>query len=126
MPRVLGVDIPNDKPTFISLTYLLGVGRYKALEICRTLKLPTHRHARELSDDDVQRINSLLDSQHTVEGQLRRQTAENIARLKSIQCYRGVRHRRGLPVRGQNTQSNARTRKGVKKTVAGKKGVKDR
>ncbi len=125
MPRVLGVDIPNDKPTRISLTYLLGVGDVRALEICRVLGLDPQRRARELSDDDVQRINALLDSKYVVEGQLRRQTAENIARLKSIQCYRGIRHRRGLPVRGQNTQSNARTRKGVKKTVAGKKGVKD-
>ncbi|WP_437202390.1 30S ribosomal protein S13 [Planctomicrobium sp. SH664] len=125
MPRVLGVDIPNDKPTYISLTYLHGVGAYRAIEVCRQLNLPTHRRARELSDDDVQRLNSLLDSQYTVEGQLRRQTAEHINRLKAIQCYRGIRHRRGLPVRGQNTQSNARTRKGVKKTVAGKKGVKD-
>ncbi len=125
MPRVLGVDIPNDKPTHISLRYLHGVGPAKALEICRNLGLDPQRRARELSDDDIQRINSVLDTQLTVEGQLRRQTAENISRLKSIQCYRGIRHRRGLPVRGQNTQSNARTRKGVKKTVAGKKGVKD-
>jgi len=125
MPRVLGVDIPNDKPTRISLTYLLGVGDVRSLEICRTLGLDPQRRARDLSDDDIQRINALLDGKYVVEGQLRRQTAENIARLKSIQCYRGIRHRRGLPVRGQNTQSNARTRKGVKKTVAGKKGVKD-
>lgn len=126
MPRVLGVDIPNDKPTVISLTYLLGVGRMRSIEICRTLGLDLQRKARDLSEDDIQRLNSLLDSKYTVEGQLRRQTLENINRLKSIQCYRGIRHRRGLPVRGQNTQSNARTRKGVKKTVAGKKGVKDR
>lgn len=126
MPRVLGVDIPNDKPTVISLTYLLGVGRMRSIEICRTLGLDLQRKARDLSEDDIQRLNTLLDSKYTVEGQLRRQTLENINRLKSIQCYRGVRHRRGLPVRGQNTQSNARTRKGVKKTVAGKKGVKDR
>lgn len=125
MPRVLGVDIPNDKPTHISLRYLHGIGPAKSLEICRNLGLDPQRRARELSDDDIQRINSVLDTQHTVEGQLRRQTSENISRLKSIQCYRGIRHRRGLPVRGQNTQSNARTRKGVKKTVAGKKGVKD-
>ncbi|WP_437194172.1 30S ribosomal protein S13 [Planctomicrobium sp. SH527] len=125
MPRVLGVDIPNDKPTRISLTYLLGVGDVRSIEICRILGLDPQRRARELSDDDVQRINALLDGKYVVEGQLRRQTGENIARLKSIQCYRGIRHRRGLPVRGQNTQSNARTRKGAKKTVAGKKGVKD-
>jgi len=126
MPRVLGVDIPNDKPTFISLTYLLGVGRMRSIEICRTLGLDLQRKARDLSEDDIQRLNSLLDSKYVVEGQLRRQTQENINRLKSVQCYRGIRHRKGLPVRGQNTQSNARTRKGVKKTVAGKKGVKDR
>ncbi|MCA8999507.1 MAG: 30S ribosomal protein S13 [Planctomycetaceae bacterium] len=125
MPRVLGVDIPNDKPTHVSLTYLHGIGPAKSLEICRNLELDPQRRARELSDDDIQRINSTLDTQYVVEGQLRRQTAENIGRLKSIQCYRGLRHRRGLPVRGQNTQSNARTRKGAKKTVAGKKGVKD-
>lgn len=125
MPRVLGVDIPNDKPTYISLQYLHGIGEKTAVEICRKLGLQTHRRARELSDDDIQRINSTLDSEYTVEGQLRRQTGENISRLRSIQCYRGIRHRRGLPVRGQNTQTNARTRKGAKKTVAGKKGVKD-
>lgn len=125
MPRVLGVDIPNDKPTYVSLQYLHGIGEKTAIDICRKLDLPTHRRARELSDDDIQRINTVLDNEYTVEGQLRRQTGENIARLRSIQCYRGIRHRRGLPVRGQNTQTNARTRKGVKKTVAGKKGVKD-
>lgn len=125
MPRVLGVDIPNDKPTYISLQYLHGVGQVVAIEICRKLGLDTQRRAREMSDDDIQRINALLDNDYTVEGQLRRQVAENIGRLKSIQCYRGVRHRRSLPVRGQRTQTNARTRKGVRKTVAGKKGVKD-
>ena len=125
MPRVLGVDIPNNKPTYVSLQYLHGIGEVKSIEICRTLGLPTHRRARELTDDDIQRINGLLDNKYVVEGQLRRQTGDNIARLRSIQCYRGIRHRKGLPVRGQNTQSNARTRKGAKKTVAGKKGVKD-
>jgi small subunit ribosomal protein S13 len=125
MPRVLGVDIPNDKPTFISLQYLHGVGQATAIEVCRRLTLNTHRRARELSDDDVQRLNSLLDNEYTVEGQLRREIGENIGRLRNIQCYRGSRHRKGLPVRGQRTRTNARTRKGVKKTVAGKKGVKD-
>ena len=125
MPRVLGVDIPNNKPTYIALQYLHGIGEVKAIEICRSLGLETHRRANELSGDDIQRINGLLDNQYLVEGKLRRQTSENIARLRSIQCYRGLRHRRGLPVRGQNTQTNARTRKGGKKTVAGKKGVKD-
>lgn len=125
MPRVLGVDIPNDKPTYISLQYLHGLGQARAIQVCRTLGLPLERRARELSDDDVQRLNGLLDGQYTVEGQLRRQTLEHIGRLKSIQCYRGLRHRRSLPVRGQRTQTNARTRKGPRKTVAGKKGVKD-
>jgi small subunit ribosomal protein S13 len=119
------VDIPNDKPTYISLQYLHGIGQAKALEICRTLNLNTHRHAREMSDDDVQRINTLLDNDHVVEGQLRRQTQENIGRLRNINCYRGLRHRKGLPVRGQRTRTNARTRKGPRKTVAGKKGVKE-
>jgi small subunit ribosomal protein S13 len=125
MPRVLGVDIPNDKPLFISLQYLHGLGQHSAIQVCRSLNLPTHKRARELTDDEVQRINALLDNEFTVEGQLRRQVAEHIGRLRNIQCYRGVRHRRSLPCRGQRTRTNARTRKGVKKTVAGKKGVKD-
>jgi small subunit ribosomal protein S13 len=125
MPRVLGVDIPNDKPTVISLQYLYGVGAVVAVEVCRKLNIPTQRRARELTDDDVQRINSVLDNEYKVEGQLRRDVAEHIGRLRSIQCYRGTRHRKNLPVRGQRTRTNARTRKGSKKTVAGKKGVKD-
>lgn len=125
MPRVLGVDIPNDKPTYISLQYLHGVGQPTAIEVCRRLNLDRQRRARDLSEDEIQRLNSLLDNEYTVEGQLRRQTLENIGRLKSTQSYRGLRHRRSLPVRGQRTRTNARTRKGVKKTVAGKKGVKE-
>ncbi|RLS59107.1 MAG: 30S ribosomal protein S13 [Planctomycetota bacterium] len=125
MPRVLGVDIPNDKPTYIALQYLEGIGPVIAVQICRNLKLDPQRRARELSEDDIQRINTVLDNDYTVEGQLRRQTQENIGRLKSIACYRGLRHRRNLPCRGQRTKTNARTRKGSKKTVAGKKGVKD-
>ena len=125
MPRVLGVDIPNEKPTFVSLQYLHGLGQATAMEVCQRLSLNPQRRARELSDDDIQRINSLLDNEYTVEGQLRRQTQENIGRLKNIQSYRGLRHRRGLPVRGQRTRTNSRTRKGPRKTVAGKKGVKE-
>jgi small subunit ribosomal protein S13 len=125
MPRVLGVDIPNEKPTYISLQYLHGLGQAKAIEVCQRLGLNTQRRARELSDDDIQRINSLLDGEFVVEGQLRRQTQENIGRLRNIQSYRGLRHRRGLPVRGQRTRTNSRTRKGPRKTVAGKKGVKE-
>jgi small subunit ribosomal protein S13 len=125
MPRIQGVDIPNDKPTFISLQYLYGIGDVKAFEICFTLGLNPRRRARELTDDELARISNLLDKEFVVEGQLRRVIQQNIGRLKDIQSYRGYRHRRNLPVRGQRTRTNARTRKGIKKTVAGKKGVKD-
>ncbi|MBX7165261.1 MAG: 30S ribosomal protein S13 [Pirellulales bacterium] len=125
MPRVLGVDIPPDRPTVISLTYLYGVGPRVARDLCRNAGVDPHKKARELHEDEVARIAAILDKDYTVEGQLRRQTAQNIARLRDIGCYRGLRHRRGLPVRGQRTRTNARTRKGPKKTVAGKKGVKD-
>ena len=125
MPRIQGVDIPNDKPTYVSLRYLFGVGFPRAFEICFKLDIDPNRKARDLSDDDLSRISILLDKDYTVEGQLRRSIQQNIGRLKDIQSNRGYRHRRGLPVRGQRTRTNARTRKGVKKTVAGKKGVKD-
>jgi|UniRef100_A0A7C4LML1 small subunit ribosomal protein S13 len=125
MPRIQGVDIPSDKPTFISLQYLYGIGQARAFEICYTLGLNPQRRARDLTDDEVSRISTLLDKEYVVEGQLRRVVQQNIARLKDIQSYRGYRHRRNLPVRGQRTRTNARTRKGIKKTVAGKKGVKD-
>ena len=125
MPRLLGVDIPDDRPTVVSLTYLYGVGR----EIgTRVVPQGGHRsavRARDLGEDEVARLAALLDKDYVVEGQLRRQVAQNISRLRDIGCYRGLRHRRGLPVRGQRTRTNARTRKGPKKTVAGKKGVKD-
>lgn len=125
MPRIQGVDIPNDKPTYISLQYLYGVGEVRAFEICFNLGLEPRRRARELTDDELARISNLLDKEYLVEGQLRRAIQQNIGRLKDIQSNRGYRHRRGLPVRGQRTRTNARTRKGIKKTVAGKKGVKD-
>ncbi len=125
MPRLLGVDIPNERPTWVSLTYLYGIGPYLAREICRKADVDPLRRAKDLSEAEVARIAALLDNEYTVEGQLRRQVAQNIARLRDIGCYRGLRHRRGLPVRGQRTRTNARTRKGPKKTVAGKKGVKD-
>lgn len=125
MPRISGVDIPGDKPTYISLTYLYGIGRSTAIRICRTLGLDLQRVAKELSDDDLARVANLLDKEYTIEGQLRRKVQQDIARLRDIGCYRGLRHRRGLPVRGQRTRTNARTRKGVRKTVAGKKGVKE-
>jgi small subunit ribosomal protein S13 len=123
MPRLLGVDIPNDRPTAIALTYLYGVGPKVARELCHKAGVNPQARARDLHEDA--RIAALLDKDYVVEGQLRRQTAQNVARLKDINCYRGIRHRRGLPVRGQRTRTNARTRKGPKKTVAGKKGVKD-
>jgi small subunit ribosomal protein S13 len=125
MPRILGVDIPNDKPTHIALRYLYGIGPTTAFHLCEQARVDPQRKARELSDDDVARLASILDREYVVEGQLRRQVQQNIARLKDIGCYRGVRHRRSLPVRGQRTRTNARTRKGPRKTVAGKKGVKE-
>ena len=125
MPRILGVDIPNDKPTHISLRYIYGIGPTTALQLCEKAKIGPQRKARELTDDDLARLATFLDREYTVEGPLRRQVQQNIARLRDIGCYRGVRHRRGLPVRGQRTRTNARTRKGPRKTVAGKKGVKE-
>jgi len=125
MPRISGVDIPANKPTYISLTYLYGIGQATSIRICRSLGLDLQRAARDLSDDDVARIASMLDKEYLIEGQLRRKVQQDIARLRDIACYRGMRHRRGLPVRGQRTRTNARTRKGGRKTVAGKKGVKE-
>jgi len=125
MPRLLGVDIPNNRQIVISLTYLYGVGPATARELCRKAGIDATTRARELSESDVARLATLLDNDYTVEGQLRRQVTQNINRLREISCYRGIRHRKGLPVRGQRTRTNARTRKGPKKTVAGKKGVKD-
>lgn len=125
MPRLLGVDIPSDRPTVVSLTYLYGVGKKIARELCHKAGVDPSARARDLAEDEVARLAALLDKDYIVEGQLRRQVAQNITRLKDIGCYRGIRHRRGLPVRGQRTRTNARTRKGPKKTVAGKKGVKD-
>ncbi len=125
MPRIQGVDIPNDRHTYISLTYLYGIGRATAISICRQLGIDLNKKAKELTEDEVARIANLLDKEYLIEGQLRRKIAQDIARLRDIQCYRGLRHRRGLPVRGQRTRTNARSRKGVRKTVAGKKGVKD-
>ncbi|MCL4205101.1 MAG: 30S ribosomal protein S13 [Pirellulaceae bacterium] len=125
MPRLLGVDIPNDKPTHISLTYLYGVGDKVARDLCHKAGVDPQRKARELADDELSRLAALLERDYVVEGPLRRQIQQNVNRLRDIKCYRGIRHRLGLPVRGQRTRTNARTRKGPKKTVAGKKGVKD-
>ena len=125
MPRILGVDIPNDKPTHIALRYLYGIGPTLALRVCEQTRVDPLRRAKDLSDDDISRIATLLDREYTVEGPLRRQIHQNIDRLKAIGCYRGLRHRKSLPVRGQRTRTNARTRKGPRRTVAGKKGVKE-
>ena len=124
MPRLLGVDIPNDKPSVISLTYLFGVGPKVARELCHKAGIDPAKRARELAEDELGRLSVLLERDYTVEGPLRRLVLQNITRLRDIKCYRGIRHRLGLPVRGQRTRTNARTRKGPRKTVAGKKGVK--
>lgn len=125
MPRIVGVDVPNDKPAWIALTYIHGIGRFVAKKILDEAQVDGTVRAGKLNEDEVSRISQIIDRDHEVEGQLRRRVSQNISRLKDIACYRGIRHRRGLPVRGQQTQSNARTRKGKRKTVAGKKGVKE-
>lgn len=125
MPRILGVDIPNDKRTVISLRYIYGIGPFLANQLCERTGIDPDKRARDLSEDDLAKLAVLLDNEYTVEGQLRRQLQQAIGRLRDIGCYRGLRHRKGLPVRGQRTRTNARTRKGPRKTVAGKKGVKE-
>jgi len=124
MPRIVGVDVPANKRVEIALTYIYGVGKSTSQAICGQLKISPELRAKDLTEEDVQHIAHLLEKNYVVEGGLRRQTSQNIQRLKDIRCYRGIRHMKGLPVRGQNTQSNARTRKGPRKTVAGKKSVK--
>ena len=125
MPRVAGVDIPNDKPTLYALQYIYGIGKKFASEICKKAQVDPARRAKELTEGELSKIAGVLDNDYVIEGQLRRQTSQNISRLRDIGCYRGFRHRRGLPVRGQRTKTNARTRKGPRKTVAGKKSVKE-
>ncbi len=125
MPRVAGVAIPDDKQIRISLRYIHGIGPKKADEICRKVDLEPTRKAKELTEEELARIAGVLDNEYVIEGALRRQVQQNIARLRDISSYRGLRHRRGLPVRGQRTRTNARTRKGPRKTVAGKKSVKE-
>ncbi len=125
MPRLLGVDIPNEKKAVVSLTYLFGVGHKTARDLCHKAGVDQDKKARDLTDEELSRLANILERDYTVEGPLRRQVQQSINRLRDIKCYRGIRHRVGLPVRGQRTKTNARTRKGPKKTVAGKKGVKD-
>lgn len=125
MPRLLGVDIPNDKKVAISLTYLYGVGPHVAREACVKTNIDGNKPAKDLDEDELSRLSTLLERDYTVEGPLRRSVTQSINRLREVKCYRGLRHRMSLPVRGQRTRTNARTRKGPRKTVAGKKGVKD-
>jgi small subunit ribosomal protein S13 len=125
MPRISGVDIPMDKPVRISLRYIYGIGAVNAMDILKEANIDPQKRARELTEDEIGHIVSIIDRSYVVEGALRRQVQQNIGRLKDISSYRGSRHRRNLPTRGQRTRSNARTRKGPRKTVAGKKGVKE-
>ncbi len=125
MPRVVGVDIPNDKPTFVALRYIYGIGRKLARDVCRKAQVDPEVRAGKLTEEELSRISATLEQDHVIEGQLRRQVQQDVLRLRDIGCYRGLRHRRGLPVRGQRTKTNARTRKGPPKTVAGRKSVKE-
>lgn len=124
MPRVVGVDIPNNKRLEFAMTAIYGVGRTRSKEACAFLSLDPGMKARDLTEEQITTLAAHLSKTYEVEGDLRRSKAAAIARLRDIACYRGLRHRRGLPVRGQRTRTNARTRKGPKRTVAGKKSVK--
>ena len=121
MARIAGVNIPTNKRVVIALTYIHGIGRTKAVQITEKLKLAPERRVQDLTDSEVLQIRETIDAEHTVEGDLRRTTSMNIKRLMDLACYRGLRHRKGLPVRGQRTHTNARTRKGKAKPIAGKK-----
>jgi len=120
MARIAGVDLPN-KHVEIALTYIYGIGRTSARKICETVKVDPSRNINDLSNEEVNELRKLIENEYKVEGRLRSETSLNIKRLMDIGCYRGLRHRKGLPVRGQRTRTNARTRKGKKKTVANKK-----
>ncbi len=121
MARIAGVNIPTQKRVEIALTYIHGIGRTKASEICSKVGIPAERRVNDLTDDEVLRIRESIDREYIVEGDLRREVAMNIKRLMDLGCYRGLRHRKGLPVRGQRTSTNARTRKGPARAIAGKK-----
>jgi small subunit ribosomal protein S13 len=121
MPRVIGIDIPDNKRLEVSLMYIYGIGRRLSNEIIAKLGLDPNMRAQKLTEDEIAKLNGILQSEYTVEGDLRRQIQNNIKRLISIHSYRGMRHRTGLPVRGQRTRTNSRTRKGKRKTVANKK-----
>ena len=121
MARIAGVNIPTQKRVQIGLTYIHGIGRTKAVEICEKVGIPRERRVNELTDDEVVRIREAIDRDYLVEGDLRREVAMNIKRLMDLGCYKGLRHRKGLPVNGQHTHTNARTRKGPARAIAGKK-----
>lgn len=121
MARIAGVDLPREKRIEVALTYIFGIGPFKAKQIITNTGLNPDTRTRDLTEDEIGRIRDEIDRNHSVEGDLRREISMNIKRLIEIGCYRGIRHRRGLPLRGQRTKTNARTRRGAKKTVAGKK-----
>ena len=123
MARIAGINIPTNKRVEISLTYIHGIGRTKAAEICENVGIPRERRVAELTDQEVIQIREVIDQDHLVEGDLRREIAMNVKRLMDLGCYRGIRHRKGLPLRGQRTHTNARTRKGPARPIAGKKKV---
>ena len=124
MPRIAGVDVPENKPIHIALRYIHGIGPAFAEQILKEAGIDGRKRANAITEDELAQIAGIIDAGYVIEGALRRTVAQNIARLRDIRCYRGERPRRGLPVRGQRTKTNARTRKGRRKTVAGKKGVK--
>ncbi len=124
MPRLAGVDIPANKKVRISLTYIYGIGPTSAKNILEATDVDPERRAKDLSEDELSRLATEIDKTYMIEGQLKRQTSQNVSRLKEIRCYRGQRHIRGLPARGQRTKTNARTRKGPRRTVAVKRSVK--
>src|SRR4051812_22439603 len=124
MPRLIGVDIPHDKRIVISLQYIHGLGSHSAVKILKAVGISEDVRARDLTEEEVKRIGNEIEGHYTVEGALRRQVATNIQRLKDINSYRGIRHKKGLPVRGQRTKTNARSRKGPRRTVATKKSIK--
>ncbi len=124
MARIAGIDIPREKRLVISMTYIFGIGNTTAKQICESVNIDGSTRVRDLTDEEVARIRGWIDNNLEVEGDLRREVQQNIKRKIEIGCYQGIRHRKGLPVHGQRTQTNARTRKGPKKTVAGKKKVK--
>ena len=125
MPRIAGVDIPPEKKICVALRYIFGIGPKNAMDVLAALGIKPDVAAKSLTEDELSRIGAHIEDHYVIEGQLRRQEAQNIARLRDIRCYRGMRHRAGLPVRGQRTRTNARTRKGPRKTVAVKKSVKE-